>query len=56
VLPHPDKDCDFSARDFHLRHGRLVLQTYTGELLSDEIAVFMLEEAKQIIMHEAKGD
>ncbi len=53
ILAHPDKDRDFSKAIFHLKHGSIAIQTRDGERLSPHAAVFMLEQARQIIIDQS---
>ncbi len=50
ILAHPDKDRDFSKAIIHLRYGSIAIQTRNGERLNHEADVFMLEQARQIII------
>jgi hypothetical protein len=53
VIPHPDKERDFSKTILHLRRGSIAITTRNGEPLTDEAAVLMLEQARLIIIDQS---
>jgi hypothetical protein len=53
LLAHPDKDRDYSKSILHLRHGSIAITTRSGERLTDEIAVLLLEQARLIIVDQS---
>ena len=53
VLPHPDKDRDFSRYVLQLPLGSISINTHGGERLSDAVALLMLEQARLIIVDQS---
>jgi hypothetical protein len=55
VLPHPDKDRDFTKSVFHLPGGSVSVTTRDQDVLTAPAAILMLHQAIQIIIDESLG-